>query len=90
MKNEYYDSSLVILEQPSLPSYSDVPCLCNDKKMESFQNSMDYGDIEIEIATVDCSSENSMKGGYGIVIKVLILVPCIFMTVLNAFHRWQS
>lgn len=61
MKNEYHDSSPVMLEQPSVPIYSDVPCLCNDKKMESFQNSMDYGDIEIEIATVDCSSENSMK-----------------------------
>lgn len=55
MKNEYYDS----LEQPSLLSHSDVPCLCNDK--ECFQNSMDYGDIEIEIATVDCSSENALK-----------------------------
>ncbi|XP_073294795.1 uncharacterized protein [Primulina huaijiensis] len=63
MKNEYYDSSPVMLEQLSLTSYSETPCLSNDKKMESFQNSMDYVDIEIEIVTVDCSSENAMKGG---------------------------
>ncbi|XP_073143965.1 uncharacterized protein [Henckelia pumila] len=62
MKIEYYDSPRVMLEQLSLLSYSDAPFLCNDKKMESFQNSMDYVDIEIEIATVECSSENAMKG----------------------------
>ncbi|KZV41755.1 serine/threonine-protein kinase-like [Dorcoceras hygrometricum] len=62
VETECCDSHVVMLEQPSLLSYSDVACLCNDEKMECFQNSMDTGDIEIEIATVDSSSKNAIEG----------------------------